>query len=99
MAVDAAQWELGDIKSQMVRVVEWRVPTAQASSGLRNDINSSLAAIRGWMLTGDDQFKVRRVAVWNDIHAVTAEIDRLSVHWSDPTNIEACSGFKWGLQR
>ncbi len=76
------------------RVVQLRVPTAAASGAMVNDINASLAALRGWMLTGNPLFKIERAAVWTDIGKVRADMDRLSESWTNPKNVEQWNGFK-----
>ena len=76
------------------RIVQLRVPTAFASVGLVNNINASLAALRGWMLVDNPAFKVERAAVWADIHETRAEIDRLSANWTNPDNVAAWTDLK-----
>jgi methyl-accepting chemotaxis protein len=93
-AVGTTLWKVAGIQSQTTRVVELRVPTAFASSGLVNNINASLAALRGWMLTGNSDFKTGRAAVWADIHRIRAEMDRLSASWTNPDNVAKWTEFK-----
>ena len=82
------------VGSTTSRIAELRVPTAAASSGLVNDINASLASLRGWMLTGNDAFKVERAAVWADIDEVSADMDRLSQTWTNPENVAKWAEYK-----
>ncbi len=76
------------------RIAELRVPTANSSASMVSDINASLAALRGWMLTGNDSFKVERKAVWSDIEKVKGNMDRLSQTWTNPRNVQVWSEFK-----
>ena len=52
-AVGTTLWRIGAINEGTGRIVGLRMPTAQTSAQLTNDINASLAALRGWMLTGN----------------------------------------------
>ncbi|MEZ5669339.1 MAG: methyl-accepting chemotaxis protein [Alphaproteobacteria bacterium] len=70
------------------RMVQLRQPTATASGRLVSDIYASLAALRGWMLTGKDNFRTERGAVWADIDQTIATMDRLSADWTNPQNVE-----------
>ena len=51
-AVSSTLWQVSGIKEGTDRIVNLRTPTAQASAGMTRDIYASLAALRGWMLTG-----------------------------------------------
>ncbi|MBT7898551.1 MAG: hypothetical protein HN565_07215, partial [Rhodospirillales bacterium] len=91
LAVMITLWELSIINTGMNRIVELRMPTSAASSKMLNNINSSLAALRGWMLTGNKVFKVSRKVVWDDIAKVSNDMDKLSATWTNPANRA-----KWG---
>ncbi len=62
-----SRWEVGNLASVTRRTVALRVPTAEASRALATEINASLAALRGWMLTGDPGQKTARAAAWEGI--------------------------------
>jgi methyl-accepting chemotaxis protein len=94
VAVSTTLWKVSGVESDTTRIVQLRVPTAFASSGMVTDINASLATLRGWMLTGNEDFKTQRAAVWADIHKIRAEMDRLSASWTNPKNVEVWSEFK-----
>jgi methyl-accepting chemotaxis protein len=94
IAVATTLFEVAAISANSDRIVQLRVPTAAASSAMVNNINASLAALRGWMLTGNAVFKTERAAVWADIDKVRADMDRLSETWTNPKNVEQWSGFK-----
>ena len=93
-ATSVTVWKVIGIESDNQRIVDLRVPTAFASSGMVNNINASLAALRGWMLTGNTAFTAERAAVWADIHNITTEMDRLSANWTNPDNVERWTAFK-----
>ncbi|MBT5074854.1 MAG: hypothetical protein HOM63_14135 [Kordiimonadaceae bacterium] len=87
IAVGITIVKVGDASDGVVRLSSLRVPTANASAQMVNDINSSLASLRGWMLTGNDIFKVERVAVWESIANGKSEMDQLSQTWTNPDNV------------
>lgn len=90
--------EVRDIKSRTERMDTLRIPTSAASQALVNNINGSLATLRGWMLTGNPAFKIERAAVWKSIAQLSGDIDRLSATWTNPDNISAWSDFKITLE-
>ena len=93
-AVGTTLWRIGAINEGTGRIVGLRMPTAQTSAQLTNDINASLAALRGWMLTGNPAFKTERAAVWRSIAIARANMDELSSNWTNPKNVENWSKFK-----
>lgn len=76
------------------KIVELRVPTSAASQRLVNDVNSSLAALRGWMLTGNKKFKAEREAIWDDIDLASADLDIFSQNWTNPDNVKKWQSMK-----
>jgi methyl-accepting chemotaxis protein len=93
-AVGITVVEVGGVAKKSDRIANLRVPTASASAGIVNNINASLASLRGWMLTGNKGFKTQRAAVWVDIARLSKEIDRLSAHWTNPANVKKWARFK-----
>ncbi len=93
-AVASTLFEVSGVKTVTDRIVNLRTPTSQASARLVNDINASLASLRGWMLTGNSAFKKERASVWADIALVRDEIDGLSAQWTNPANQEAWADMK-----
>lgn len=87
-------WNVNSIKTTNDRIVELRTPTAFASQNLTNNINASLASLRGWMLTGNESFKNQRQATWDSIDLQVMAMDRLSRSWTNPENVESWSQFK-----
>jgi methyl-accepting chemotaxis protein len=68
------------------RTVNLRVPTAMAASDIVGSVYASLAALRGWLITGNDAFKKDRADVWRQIQHEGAELDRLAPNWTNPQN-------------
>ncbi|MDH5358041.1 MAG: methyl-accepting chemotaxis protein [Gammaproteobacteria bacterium] len=88
-------WQITSLEQQGQKVVELRIPTAQASQGLLNGVNRALAALRGWMLLGKDKFKVERQKAWDeDINTSLATLETMSVNWTNPENISRLKKLK-----
>ena len=85
---------ISNIGKTSTRVIDLRVPTSAASSALISDINGSLASLRGWMITGNEKFKIERNIVWENIAEQRASMDKLSQTWTVPANVEKWKGFK-----
>jgi methyl-accepting chemotaxis protein len=86
--------KVGEGNSVTQRTIDVRVPTAVAGDKVVGRIYGSLAALRGWMLTGNEAFKAERAALWQSIDASVGEIDDLSKNWTDPKNQESWSQAK-----
>jgi methyl-accepting chemotaxis protein len=94
IAVTVTIWEVSDINKTGQRIVELRMPTAAASTHMVTDIYGSLAALRGYMITGAPKFKKDRAEVWGNIDETVAKMDKLSKHWTNPKNVENLQVFK-----
>ncbi len=81
-------WEMKNISALTSRIKELRMPTANASANLTINIEMSLAALRGWMLTGNEDFKHERASAWKDIARVQRQMDVLSTSWTNPANVK-----------
>lgn len=97
ITVGVTLFEINNIGNISHRIVELRTPTATASQALVNNINASLAALRGYMLVGAESFKIERAAVWKDITKVSTQMDGFSKHWTNPKNVEAWNEMKQTL--
>ncbi|MBT5938622.1 MAG: HAMP domain-containing protein [Rhodospirillaceae bacterium] len=86
--------QVSKINSVSNRIIELRMPTANSSAAMVNNINASLAALRGYMLTGAPMFKNVRAEVWANIDKTTAELDKLSKRWTNSKNVENLQVFK-----
>ncbi len=76
-----------DIAEDTDRIVNVRVPTAASSAKLVNDVNATLAALRGWMLTGNPAFKDERAADWLDIDDIVNKMAGFAATWTNPDNV------------
>ncbi len=88
-AVVTTIWQVRRTADVTNRGVDRRAPTAQASLGMLNGMNHSLAALRGWMILGKDKFKEERAKAWSEeIEPSLATMKAFAVNWTDPKNIE-----------
>jgi len=87
LSVILTGWQVGGIAANSNRLVDLRVPTANASANMVKNINASLASLRGWMLTGNPSFKEERAAVWHDIDNTMATLEQFSRNWTNPDNV------------
>ncbi len=92
-AVGTTVWLVKEVDANSDRIVNLRMPTAQASAKMVNDINASLASLRGFMLTGNKAFKTERANVWADIAKIKAELNTYSKSWTNPANIKKLKSF------
>ncbi|MBF0224333.1 MAG: HAMP domain-containing protein [Desulfobacterales bacterium] len=69
------------------RLIDLRNPTSQMSLMLQNGINHSLAALRGWIILGDESFKKDRENTWkNEIESSIKSLQELSNSWTEEVN-------------
>ncbi len=91
--------ELGDVQN---RVTGLRFPTVVTGRDMINGINHSLAALRGYMILGDDasnakKFKADRAKAWQEINGALDEYTKFSENWTDPVNLERLNQIKLEL--
>jgi methyl-accepting chemotaxis protein len=80
--------QITSITNSANKVVDLRIPTAQASASVLNGVNHALAALRGWMLLGNDKFKIERQLAWDtEITPAIVSLNKMSVNWTNPKNI------------
>ncbi len=78
--------KIHDLDASIERIVDVRTPTAMAGQDAVANLYASLAALRGYMLTGDAAQKSARDVAWKSLDAVRAELDRLSATWTNDEN-------------
>ncbi|PWC42806.1 HAMP domain-containing methyl-accepting chemotaxis protein [Azospirillum sp. TSO22-1] len=76
-------------KTMATRIADMRMPTALASDGIYANLNGSLAAMRGFLLTGAPALRAERAEAWAEIGRLRTEMDRLSVSWTSEANRRA----------
>ncbi len=88
-AVLTSIWQVGKTNTVTNRLIELRAPTAQTSLTMKNGINHSLAALRGWIILGNDKFKAERAKAWSEeLDKSLADMKRYATNWTNPKNVE-----------
>jgi methyl-accepting chemotaxis protein len=92
--------KVSDTKNITDRVSKLRTPTALNTGAMMNGINHSLAALRGFMILGKDKFKSERMVSWDkEIDPAMKYMDKVSVNWTDPANVESLKIIKTQLAK
>ncbi|WP_043746917.1 methyl-accepting chemotaxis protein [Paramagnetospirillum magneticum] len=71
------------------RMIGLRMPVAQTSAGIEGHMYASLAALRGYLLTGKDAFKAERAEAWGDLDVLIADMDKLALRFTNSANQQA----------
>src|SRR6266545_7745171 len=58
---------VGGVSAIVERMVNLRTPVALGSTELVGNLHSTLATLRGYLLTGNPQGKAERVAMWKEL--------------------------------
>jgi len=82
-------WQVGQIDAITQRVIAVRSPTAVLATDLTAQVQGSLAALRGYLLTGNQSFKLARASNWSAIDSDSQRMTALSKDWTDPANKQA----------
>lgn len=87
-AVLITTWKVSKSNTVVDRLVDLRTPTSHASLAMQNGVNHSLAALRGWIILGKDQFKEDRADAWSELDKSLADMKNYATNWSNPKNVE-----------
>src|SRR6188508_2340767 len=68
------------------RTVNLRMPTAMTANDIIASTYASLAALRGWLITGNESFKLERAQIWRHMQSDGAAMDKLAEHWTSEQN-------------
>ncbi|MDX2205354.1 MAG: methyl-accepting chemotaxis protein [Hyphomicrobiaceae bacterium] len=77
---------VGQIGQTVDRMVTLRTPVAIASTQMVGNIYSTLATLRGYLLTGNPQGKLDRAAMWTELERTIAEFDAMADRFTNPEN-------------
>ncbi len=82
-------WQVNTTKQLTHKVSEFRTPMTFASANLLTGITHELSALRGWMITGDESFKEKRLAFWqNEIEPSMEVLRSMATNWPNLANVE-----------
>ncbi len=88
-AVLTTMWQVKKSNTVTNRFVELRTPTTHSSLAMKNGVNHSLAALRGWIILGNDKFKEGRSKAWNEEIDISLDnLKKYSTNWTNPKNVE-----------
>ncbi|PWB57222.1 MAG: methyl-accepting chemotaxis protein, partial [Bradyrhizobiaceae bacterium] len=85
-AVGYTVFTVGGISAVVERMVNLRAPVALGSTEMVGNLYSTLATLRGYLLTGGDKGKADRAAMWKELDAATAEFDKMAGRFTNPEN-------------
>ncbi len=89
LSVIATLYQVNRVATITNRTIDLRTPTSFASLQMMNGLNHSLAALRGWIILGQNNFKQERNDAWNtEINPSLAQLKTLSNNWTDSANTE-----------
>jgi methyl-accepting chemotaxis protein len=74
------------VNESTIRTVNLRVPTAMTASDVVAGVYASLASLRGWLITGNDTFKVERATLWKEMQGYSTKMDGISGQWTSEQN-------------
>ncbi len=86
-----SQIQLSKIEADSVRLISLRAPTAKASASMNIALNGSLAALRGWILIGEERFIKERLDSWQTIRKEQEILFSLSQDWTNSENVKRLS--------
>jgi len=95
----AGRFKINDLSAVENRLTEIRYPTLLAGRDMLNGINSSLAALRGYMILGSTPekatlFASQRAQAWKEIDGAVSTFTNYSKNWTDPANVESLKQIK-----
>src|ERR687888_80361 len=74
------------VRTTVDRMVSLRTPVAIMSTEMVGNLYSTLATLRGYLLSGNPQGKADRAAMWKELEATTAQFDRMAERFTNPEN-------------
>ncbi len=78
VAVGSTLVVLSEVREDAGSMATLRMPAALTGAQLDSRVYGTLAALRGWMLTGNPAFKEERARAWAQIESARAEMDALA---------------------
>ncbi|MGE5547399.1 MAG: methyl-accepting chemotaxis protein [Solirubrobacterales bacterium] len=70
------------------RIVNLRLPVAETSARIETQMQATLAALRGFLLTGKDRFRQDRAEAWRNLADLTKTMDALAAGFTNRENVE-----------
>ncbi|MFT7487262.1 MAG: methyl-accepting chemotaxis protein [Candidatus Paceibacteria bacterium] len=80
------------------RLLSVTTPSVRANAELRNGINHSLAALRGWIILGNESFKEERADAWGtEIGPAIDSMTELSKQWTEQADVQRLGAIRIAL--
>lgn len=86
LSVGYTVFAVSGISVTVDRMASLRTPVALASTELVGNLYSTLATLRGYLLTGNPQGKLDRMAMWKEVDTTMAAFDEKAAHFTNPDN-------------
>ena len=77
-AISTSIWQVTQIKKGSDLIAGTRIPAFDNANRLTTNVYASLAALRGWILTGNEPFKKERAGAWADIADARKNMDEVA---------------------
>ncbi len=99
-AISITIFQVNNAQKLTNQMVDLRVPTAQASLGMLNGVQESLAGLRGWMLLGNPVFKDARANAWDKwIDPSLVIMEEKSKSWTNAENVRRLADMKVSIEK
>lgn len=86
IAVGYTLYVISGVSQIVERMVTLRAPVALESTEMVGNVYSTLATLRGYLLTGNPQGKADRAAMWKELDATIAAFDKKVERFTNPEN-------------
>ncbi|WP_407193474.1 hypothetical protein [Bradyrhizobium sp. STM 3566] len=86
LSVGYTVFEVGRISTTVNRMTNLRTPVALASTELIGNLYSTLATLRGYLLSGNPQGKLDRASMWKEMDRTVAAFDEQAAQFTNPEN-------------
>ncbi|QOZ55668.1 methyl-accepting chemotaxis protein [Bradyrhizobium sp. CCBAU 53338] len=86
LSVGYTVFAVGRISTTVDRMTNLRTPVALASTELVGNLYSTLATLRGYLLSGNPQGKLDRTAMWKEMDKAAAAFDEQAAQFTNPEN-------------
>lgn len=86
LSVGYTMFEVGRISTTVNRMTNLRTPVALASTELIGNLYSTLATLRGYLLSGNPQGKLDRMSMWKEMDRTAAAFDEQAAQFTNPEN-------------
>jgi methyl-accepting chemotaxis protein len=86
LAIGYTIFAVNGIGTTVDRLVTLRAPVSIRSTEMVGNLYSTLATLRGYLLTGNPQGKADRNAMWKELDTTAADLDRMVERFTNPEN-------------